>query len=158
MGFRVHRPIISSATSFPSRSLSASSAWRVGFRVSGFGFRISGFRFSISGFGFRVSGFRFFGFRVSGVPGAWGPASPRSTRPAAANRAPGWGTGVDSDLVQYCQLCGKVAEMTLGSDFTHTIVNLSIAQLPVAVRKSTEPDQVDEDRGRECEEPLQSAF
>jgi hypothetical protein len=47
----------------------------------------------------------------------------------------------NSDLVQYCQLCGKVAEMTLGSDFTHTIVNLSISQLPVAVRKSTEPDQ-----------------
>ena len=29
----------------------------------------------------------------------------------------------------------------MGSDFTHTIVNLSISQLPVAVRKSTEPDQ-----------------
>jgi hypothetical protein len=32
-----------------------------------------------------------------------------------------------SDLVQYCQLCGKVAELTLGSDFTQTIVNLSIS-------------------------------
>ena len=46
-----------------------------------------------------------------------------------------------SDLAQYCQLCGKVAEVTLGSDFTHTIVNLSISQLPLAVRKSTGPDQ-----------------
>ena len=40
-----------------------------------------------------------------------------------------------------CQLCGKVAEMTLGQDFTHTIVNLSVFQLPVAVRTSTEPDR-----------------
>ena len=46
-----------------------------------------------------------------------------------------------SDLAQYCQLCGKVAEVTLRPDFTHAIVNLSTIQLPVAVRKSSEPDQ-----------------
>ena len=45
-----------------------------------------------------------------------------------------------SDLAQYCQLCGKGAKLTLGSDITHTMVNLSISQLPVAVRKSIEPD------------------
>ena len=46
-----------------------------------------------------------------------------------------------SDLAQYCQICGKVAEVILGSDFTHTIVHLSISQMPLAVRKSTGPDQ-----------------
>ena len=46
-----------------------------------------------------------------------------------------------SDLIRYCRRCGKVAEMTSGSDFTHTIVNLSISQLRVAIQKSTEPDQ-----------------
>ena len=46
-----------------------------------------------------------------------------------------------SGLAQYCQLCGKVAEVTLASYFTYTIVNFSISQLPAAVRKSTEPDQ-----------------
>ena len=34
-----------------------------------------------------------------------------------------------------------MAEVTVGSDFTHTIVNLSISQLPVAVQKPTELDQ-----------------
>ena len=46
-----------------------------------------------------------------------------------------------SDLAQCCQLCGKAAEVSLGSDFTHTIVDLSISQLPVVVRKFTEPNQ-----------------
>ena len=32
-----------------------------------------------------------------------------------------------SDLAQYCQLCGKQAKVTLESDLTHTIVNLSIS-------------------------------
>ena len=50
-------------------------------------------------------------------------------------------SGRHSGLAEYCQLCGKVSEVTLGSDFTHTIVNLSISQLPVAVEESTEPDQ-----------------
>ena len=31
-----------------------------------------------------------------------------------------------SDLALYCPLCGKVSEVTLGSDFTHTLVGLSI--------------------------------
>jgi hypothetical protein len=46
------------------------------------------------------------------------------------------------DLAQYCQLCEKVADVTLGSDFTHTIVTLSISQLPVTLRKPTEPNEV----------------